>query len=942
MLLERLAHVLLKWWWLVVASVLAASIPTFVGTRALPLTYTSKTTLMVGQILQSSNPNAAEFSTGQVLAQSYADLAKREPVLRATLDTLGLKWDPATLNSMVGSRPIPGTSLLEISVTDTDPERARVLVDEIANQLILQSPAGTDPQKEAERQFVLKQIQELRTSIKASQQEVRDLDDVIAKASSARQIQDARSQQTAIQTQLSGWQATYAQLASTLQQGAPNSLSVVEPAMTPQPTRPRTLLNVAMAAAIGLALAVGAALLLELIDDSLKTSDDVRRVLNLTSWGNIPRIEGHDRFDRLVMIQSPRSPAAEAFRMLRTNLQSSVRARPLRTLLLTSPGPEEGKSLIAANLAVTLAQSGKQVILVDADLRRSTQHQVFELDNQAGLSTFLTDDRVSLDDVLQTVPAENLRVLTSGPLPEAPNELLGSERMSELIEHLQQCADVVIFDSSPIMVVGDAAILAPQMDDTLLVIDSGKTRPAAARRSKEALELAKAHLVGAVLNRLSARVRGYYDYYAEDGQRHGRAQQPALNARQATPGTARTVPSLAPAKLSVARSPIAPLKQIDRPAPRPSPEPHRIPRPSLERKPLPLAKETRPEMITPAVRQAVPATTGGYPRLGAPSSTARMPGARPPAVSPRARLTGSQIGRMARLTGSHIGRRVRQNSLSLALGAGAGVVLIVVFASALLMRQTAKGQTAPTQAVVAVQATANAPIPANSTTPTATLAANETDVAQRQTDEAQARSAAATGTAALGATATHVALNASAAQQAVGFLNCDTMDFEILESPVDTTSVTSSESNVEFTWRVRNKASLPYCKWGQEGQETRLVRAIEVSGRLGTSVPVKLKWIDGDEYALSLTARLGIGQYGLSWRLLLPKTNLPGGPELRATAVVLAPTPTSAPTLVPSPRPVPTSTPCPTIVYECKCKEKCSGRNCTTECQQCTRQECGK
>jgi len=617
--------------------------------------------------------------------------------------------------------------------------------------------------------------------------------------------------------------------------------------------------------------------------------------------------------------------------MLRANLQASVQARPLRTLLLTSPGPEEGKSLIAANLAVTLAQSGKRVILVDADLRRSTQHQVFELDNQAGLSTFLTDDRVSLDDVLQTVPAKNLRVLTSGLLPEAPNELLGSKRMSELIEHLQQCADVVIFDSPPIMVVGDAAILAPKVDDTLLVIDSGKTRPAAARRSKEALELAKAHLVGVVLNRLSARARGYHDYYAEDGQRHRRAQQPALNARQATPGTARTAPSLAPAKLSVARPPIAPLKQIDRPAPRPSPEPHRIPRPSLERKPLPLAKETGPEMITPAVRQTVPATAGGYPRLGAPSSTARMPGARLPTVSPGARPTGSQVGRM-----------VRQNSLSLALGAGAGVVLIAVFTSGLLMRQTFKGQTAPTQAFVAVQATANAPIPATITTPTATMAANETDVAQRQTDEAQARSAAATGTAALGATATQVALNASAAQQAVGFLNCDTMDFEILESPVDTTSVTSSESNVDLTWRVRNRASLPYCKWGQEGQETRLVRAIEVSGRLGTSVPVKLKWIDGDEYALSLTARLGIGQYGLSWRLLLPKTNLPGGPELRATAVVLAPTPTRAPTLVPSPRPVPTLTPCPTVVYECKCKEKCSGRVCTTECEQCTRQECGK
>ncbi len=918
MLLERLTRALLKWWWLIVASVLASSIPTFLGTRALPPTYTSRTTLMVGQT-PSPDPNAADFSTGQELTQSYADLAKREPVLRATLETLGLEWNLATLNGMVGSRAILGTSLLEISVTDTEPERARVLVDEIANQLILQGPAGTDPQKEAERQLVLRQVQELRTRIKKSQQEIRDLDDVIAKASSAGQIQDARSQQTAIQTQLSDWQATYAQLVSTLQQGASTSLSVVEPAMTPQPSSPRTLLYVAMAAEIGLALAVGVALLLEVIDDSFKTSDDVRRVLNLTSWGNIPHIEGHDHSDRLVMLQSPRSPTAEAFRRLRVNLQSSVQARPLRTLLLTSPSPEEGKSLIAANLAVTLAQSGKRVILVGADLRRPTQHQIFELDNQAGLSTVLTDDHVSLDDVLQTAPTENLGVLTSGPLPEAPNELLGTKRMSELIEHLQQRADVVIFDSPPVMVVGDAAILVPHMDGTLLVIDSGRTRPATARRSKEALELAKAHLAGVVLNQLSARIGGYYDYYAEDGQRHWRAQRPASPTRQITPGAETASPSLAAGILSAARLYIARLKQIEWPALRSLPASHRIPRPSSEKKPLTPAKETGPEMITPAVGQAVPATAGGYPRVGAPTSTTRLQGTRPSTVSPGARLTGP-----------HIGGMVRQNRFSLALVASTGVVLMAALTSSLLVRQAYKGQTAP--------------IPANITVPTATMAAKETDVAQRQTDEARARSAAATGTAALGATATQVALNASAAQLAVGFLNCDTMDFEILESPVDMTSATSGAANVEFTWRVRNKASLSYCKWGQAGQETRLVRAVEVGGRLGTSVPVTLTWIDDDEYALSLTARLGIGQYSLAWRLLLPKTNSPGGPELLATAVVLASTPTRAPTLVPPtlPLPTPTSTPCPQIVYECECKEKCSGRDCTTVCKECTKQECGK
>ncbi len=932
MVLDHLARILLKWWWLIVASVLAASIPTYLGTRALPRTYISRTTLMVGQTLQSPNPNAAEFSTGQVLAQSYADLAKREPVLEATLKTLGLEWDLATLKSMIGSRTIPGTLLLEIWVTDTDPERARVLADEIANQLILQSPTGTDPQKEAERQFVLRQMQELQTNIKEGQQKNRELDDVIAQAASARQIQDARGQQAAIQTQLADWQATYARLGAALRQGAPNSLSVVEPAMTPQPMGPRTSANVAIGAAIGLALAVSAALLLEYMDDSLKTSDDVRRVLNLAPWGVIPRIDGQDYADRLVMVQAPRSPTAEAFRVLRTNLEASDRARPPRTVLLTSPNPEEGKSLIAANLAAALAQSGKRVILVDADLRQPTQHQVFELDNRAGLSTILTDDRVSLDDVLHRVLTANLGILTSGPPPENPNQLLGSERMSALIELLQQRADVVIFDSPPVIVVGDATILAQHMDSTLLVVDSGNTRPAAAQRSKEALELAKAHVSGVVLNRLSTRRDGYYYYYAEDGQRERRRARPlAPKTGQAIPGAGTAKPGLVSGKLSEAQPPIAQLRPIDQPAQRPLPEPPQI-APQPESKPLPRARERTPEMSPPALGQVAPKTIGRSPKLRVPTGAARIQGIRP-----------STLHRSAQLTGSNVGRIVRKNGLALALlGGGAVILLVAAFAWSLPRRQTLKGNNVPTQAAVSVQPTAITPLPTNLTTFIATMAAKESEVAQRQTDEAQTRAAAATGTAMVGATATQSAINASAAQQAVGFLNCETIDFEVLESPIDIASVTSNETNIEFTWRVRNKTRMPYCKWGSEGQETKLLRAMEVNGQSGTSVPVRLVWLDSEEYTLSLRARLGAGQYDLRWRLLLPKTNLPGGPELHAKVIILAPTSTRAPTPIPTHTPVPSSTPCPEKIYSCNCRKECSGRGCETVCDECTKQECGQ
>ena len=151
---------------------------------------------MVGQALQNPNANATELYTGSALAQSYSDLVRREPVLRSTLSSLDLQWDWGILQNMVTSRVVPGTQLLEISVLDADPQRAMVLADEIAHQLILQSPTSTNPEKDTERQFILSQIEDLKANIKKSQEEVRQLDDLMAQSTSARQIQDARSRQT--------------------------------------------------------------------------------------------------------------------------------------------------------------------------------------------------------------------------------------------------------------------------------------------------------------------------------------------------------------------------------------------------------------------------------------------------------------------------------------------------------------------------------------------------------------------------------------------------------------------------------------------------------------------------------------------------------------------------------------------------------------------------
>jgi len=528
--LKQYFNVLLKWWWLILASVVVAAASSFIASLSAPQSFLAHTTLMVGQALQNPNADASQLYTGAALAQSYTDLVKREPVLRSTLSSLDLQWDWGILQSMVTSRVVPGTQLLEISVLDTDPQRAMVLADEIAQQLILQSPTGTNPDKDAERQFILSQIEDLKANIKKGQEEVRALDDTMAQSTSARQIQDARARQTTLQGQVSIWQATYAQLLA-MQQGTTNFLSIVESARMPSgPAGLGTLVNMLLAAAIGFVLSVGAAFLLEYLDDSIKTSDEIQSTLKVSTLGSITRINARESEDVLVAATQPRSPEAEAFRILRTNLQFKAVDKSLKTIMITSPAPEEGKSITASNLAVVFAQSSVRVILVDADLRRPTQHKIFDLPNDRGLTTALLDPAGDMAEFLQPSGVENLKVLTAGPEPPNPSEMLGSKRMEEILSSLLDEADIVVFDSPPLLVASDASVLSTRVDGTLLVIDAGQTRRAQAARAVQVLSSVGTVLLGAVLNRVDARANGYsYSYYYSDSdQRRRRTSGSAL------------------------------------------------------------------------------------------------------------------------------------------------------------------------------------------------------------------------------------------------------------------------------------------------------------------------------------------------------------------------------------------------------------------------------
>jgi len=218
----------------------------------------------------------------------------------------------------------------------------------------------------------------------------------------------------------------------------------------------------------------------------------------------------------LVAHSQPQSAAAEAYRTLRLNIQFASPDRPLHTLLATSTSPDEGKSTTLANLAITLAQAGHRTILVDADLRRPSLHKLFGLGNESGLTSLVLATTSDANSAVQRTMQDNLALLTSGPLPPNPSELLSSNRMGEIIAMLAASAEYVLFDTPPILAVSDAAVLAPRVDGCLLVINAGQTRRDPARRAKATLEKVGANIVGVVLN--NAKEEGYAYYGEEKGR----------------------------------------------------------------------------------------------------------------------------------------------------------------------------------------------------------------------------------------------------------------------------------------------------------------------------------------------------------------------------------------------------------------------------------------
>jgi capsular exopolysaccharide synthesis family protein len=302
-------------------------------------------------------------------------------------------------------------------------------------------------------------------------------------------------------------------------QSTPNVVQT-EPARVPkEPISPKPVRTAALSGAVGFVVMGGLAFLIEYLDDTIKTPDEVKQVTGLPVIGFIANTNFHKSSKNksngdypIFVVSQPRSSVSEAIRLLRTNLEFSAVDNPVKTILITSANPAEGKSTIAANLAMAMAQSGKKTLLLDADMRRPSVHGYFNLYNRIGLSDLLRN-KFEIEQAVTSVESNsNLSVLTSGGLPPNPSELLSSEKLRRTLEILRAQYDVVIIDSSP-MVVSDPQILASRVDGLIFVTQPGKTRINHLTMHIKQLDQINARILGIVFNRISRNRNTYYGSY---------------------------------------------------------------------------------------------------------------------------------------------------------------------------------------------------------------------------------------------------------------------------------------------------------------------------------------------------------------------------------------------------------------------------------------------
>ena len=522
-----------RWAWLIALTAILAAVGAYIFSRMQTPIYQANTTILVNESASAQASNySAIYLTSERLTSTYAAMLTKKPMMDKVIERLGIK--DSSLSFGVKVNAVRDTQLLQLLVELTDPfmaanvanELVAVFTDEI-RKLQESKYLASKENLQSQLTYLEKQIEDnsqaletlIQNNINLLQQQ--PAPEILTEPTQtleerARQLNQPEIDQ--LETRLTQYRQIYASVLASYEQvrlaEAQTTTSFIQVEMAVPPTgaiRPQVLRNTLLAAIVGLMLAVGVIFAIEFLDDTIR---DPETITSMTGLPVLATISRHEQTNNEPITQShPRSPVSESFRSLRTNVKYASVDKPIRRLIITSPTPEDGKTTIATNLAIALAQGSSQVVLIDADLRRPRVHKVFGLENKVGLSSLFVQPEIYLDGNFHTVKTENLQILPSGGTPPNPSELLGSRKMNEILKQLEEKFDIILLDTPPVLTVTDAVALSSSVDGVMVVAKIGKTKQAALMQAIEQLRQVNANIVGIVINDVDTRSARYYYYY---------------------------------------------------------------------------------------------------------------------------------------------------------------------------------------------------------------------------------------------------------------------------------------------------------------------------------------------------------------------------------------------------------------------------------------------
>jgi Mrp family chromosome partitioning ATPase len=589
-----------RWLWLILLLMILFGALAFIYTRTLPARYQASSTILVGSALVSSDPNPSLILTWQQLAEHYAQIIKTYAVLEATVRELQLPFSPDELSGYFTTRLTPNTSLLVITVTYTDPVLAADIANMLANQLIANSPSNTSEQQE-QISLLRTEISNGQAQLQTAREEISRIDQQLNQTPPPLNEADLRARRDSLLKLVTDTTANIAALSQTLNdvqsQGNANTLYVIEQARIPTvPSAGGATTTIVMAVVLGLVLGALVGFVVEYLRDTIRTPAEIAPLLGVPLLGTIAPFGRKGSYkDKLIVWKQPKSTVAEAYRTVRVNLtynSPEAAQDEHRVYVVSSPNPSEGKSVTTANLAVAFANTGLRVLLIDADLRRPSQHLIFGIeDNSLGLSNILSNSRMTraqleeteqvqgggatdvdegsfeaefdlrsrasnfdqsyirllVSHLIKPTDVPGLDLIVSGPTPTNPAELLGTLKMQALVRTLSTDIkyDMVMFDTPPLLPVSDSIILANVAQaKVVMVLEAGSTRRAVASRAVQQVIGLSIPIAGVILNRINPREinEGYGYYYGYYGY-GGASSQLAVTER---PIPAPILPRIAP------------------------------------------------------------------------------------------------------------------------------------------------------------------------------------------------------------------------------------------------------------------------------------------------------------------------------------------------------------------------------------------------------------